>query len=75
LILADIETYNVYAGTNILQPFDPMLIIDPKGELRKHGPYNEGQVREIFDQLRIEIVAQNCRYFREFLEKFEQALA
>jgi hypothetical protein len=75
LIWADIEAYNVHTGRNI-PPFpDPMLIEDPKGELRKHGPYNEGQTREIFPKLRIDIVAQNCRYFREFLQVFEQRLA
>jgi hypothetical protein len=75
LIWADIESYNTYAKLSIQPPFDPMLIVDPKGELRKHGPYNEGQAREIFLLLRPDIVAQNCRYFADFLLEFEKRLA
>mgnify|MGYP000878480721 CR=1 FL=1 len=75
LIWADIDTYNIYASLSIQPPLDPMLIVDPKGELRKHGPYNEGQAREIFHLLRPDIVAQNCRYFADFLKEFERRIA
>ncbi len=76
LIWADIKGYNLKYGTNIPPISDPMQIWEPKEELRKHVSYSEGMSPRIFQEaLRVVEVQNNCRYFREFLEKFEQALA
>ncbi len=76
LIWADIEGYNIKYGTNI-PPFpNPMMIWEPKEELRKHVSYSEGGSPRIFNEaLRPDIIAQNCRYFAEFLREFENRIA
>ena len=76
LIWADIEGYNKEYDTNIDPFLDPMQIKEPKEELKKHVKYSEGMSPTIFkDALRVSEVAQNCRYFREFLNEFEKRIA
>ena len=73
LIWADIEGYNLKYGTSIPPLPDPMLIWEPKEELKKHIRYSEGDSPKIFEEaLRVDEVEKNCRYFAAFLSEFKQ---
>lgn len=76
LILADFDTFkNYHKNTDWL--FDATTAADvskPKEILRTFTKYNEGNVRDIFPLLRIKIIAQNHRFFNDFIQNFDKML-
>jgi hypothetical protein len=75
LIFSDIEQFNAFAKSELRFVDNPMKIDNPKRELKENSSYSEGQCPEIFKHIRIDTVAQNCHYFREFLNEFEKRIA
>lgn len=71
LILADIAIANKFYGTNAIFEGNPMLQNEPKEWLQKEYKYKTSDMGNIFKKLRIEVVAQNCAYFAEFITLFE----
>lgn len=74
LILADIARANKFYGTNAIFEGNPMLQSEPKEWLQKECKYKTSDMGEIFKKLRIEVVAQNCEYFAEFIAIFEESI-
>jgi hypothetical protein len=75
LILADIARANKFYGTSAIFEGSPMLQNEPKEWLQKACKYKTSDMGDIFKKLRIEVVAQNCAYFAEFIQVFEERIA
>lgn len=79
LIFADIETFNKLYRISHKYTKDPTMQDKPKEELRritKRGPkvFHEAHCPEIFKQLNIDTIEQNCSYFKNFLVEFDKAI-
>ena len=80
LIFADIEAFNNYYGCSIPEVSDPMKIFKPKEQLIKATgksvkQYSEVHNAKIFDLLDFNTLKSNCRYFNEFIRKFNLEIA
>ncbi|UOE48040.1 DUF4276 family protein [Mucilaginibacter sp. SMC90] len=76
LILADIEKFGSLYNCAVPEYDDPSGVIDPKGELKKISKrYNEVKNLELFHLLDIDKLIAKCSYFKDFLKKFEKAVA
>lgn len=75
LIIADIEAFNRFFNCELKYEGDPMEVEHPKEDLRnKCHRFNESFNPEIFRQLTFETVRKNCRYFHQFIIKFEKRM-
>ena len=79
LILADIEAFNNYYGTNVAAVADPMLTVMPKEVLIEATNGLNNRFKELhgpllFSLLNFDTLKQNCRYFSAFVRKFERAI-
>jgi hypothetical protein len=74
LILADIEAYNDCKSCSVPPVPDPMKEKKPEVFLKQHSDYREGQLAGIFENLRLEVVRSNCRYFQSFFDELVLAL-
>jgi len=79
LIFSDVETFNKIYKTNVKGNRDPMLIREPKEELKRvsrneRRQYRESDCPEIFRKLRFMEVYTNCQYFKEFVKAFDKLL-
>lgn len=80
LIIADIAAFNRIFKLNISYKSDPMLQKEPKELLmRKTGKcrrkFRESDNPEIFQELSFDEVKGRCRYFRDFIRDFNEAIA
>ncbi len=76
LVLADIKTFNRIYGVTYSFTGNPMLVKDPKGELeritrRKRKEYSVNDTPDLFKKLNFNTVKAKCKYFAEFIVKFE----
>ena len=79
LILGDMATFNKMYGTDHQSTHNPMLVKEPKEVLIKlthksRKPYKESHCPEIFKQLDIDKVIDNCSCFKEFITEFDSRL-
>ena len=75
LLLSDISLLNTYFGAGLQEIEDCMKIEDPKGYLqRKIRKYSTGDNPALFALMEYDKVAGNCRYFKEFTERFEKII-
>jgi hypothetical protein len=75
LILSDIEIFNQIYNSKLSPVEDPMFIEEPKEYLREREQnYNESHNPEIFKSIRFE-KALECRYFSEFISKFDKIVS
>jgi len=79
LILADINTFNNYYGTEVAEFADPMMVPTPKEVLinatRGSEQFNESHNPALFSLLNFNIVAERCRYFSAFIRRFDRLIA
>jgi hypothetical protein len=79
LILADINTFNNYYDTEVAEFADPMVVPTPKEVLinatRGSNQFNESHNPDLFSLLNFDIVAGRCRYFSDFIRKFDRLIA
>jgi len=79
IILADINSFNNYYGTEIPGYADPMKVVMPKEVLIEattslNNRFIVSHTPHLFSLLNFEIVKQNCRYFSMFIRRFEKAI-
>lgn len=75
LILSDIEVFNEIYNSSLALVDDPMQVEEPKEYLReKERKYNESHNADIFKKIRFE-KAMECKYFEEFISKFEKMVS
>ena len=79
LILADIDTFNNYYGTEVAEFADPMMVPTPKEVLinatKGTNKFEESHNPALFNLLSFDIVRTRCRYFATFLRKFDRLIA
>lgn len=74
LILSDSETFNKKYGCALPYFDNPMMVPEPKEELKKHtAKYNESDNPDVFKELHFETVCR-CDYFKEFVKKLDAAV-
>lgn len=79
LIFADIESFNKSYRTTIKPVGNPMLISDPKGKLKEatrksRKPFEESHCPDVFKLLDLDVVSNNCSFFKDFLGEFDHKL-
>lgn len=76
LIISDLPTFNSLYNCNVIYDNDPMKLVMPKEFLKTNcKKYTETSNPEIFKQLVFETLLQKCKYFEEFILKFQKAVA
>ena len=76
LIFADIDNFNKLFNTKIKFK-NPESIEDPKKQLiretrKSKRKFQESENPEVFKSLDLQVLKKNCRYFREFIDVFEE---
>ena len=75
LILADINSFNLFYKCNIDFEDNPMLITNPKEYLyelnRKYSNSHNAKIIELAD---FDVIYNNCLYFKKFINKFDLLL-
>ena len=75
LILADINSFNIYYGCSVAFNKNPMHISEPKEFLyslnRKYSETHNGKIMEKID---FDTVYNNCDYFKSFINKFDKLI-
>lgn len=79
MIFGDIETFNSKYGTAIRADKNPMMISNPKEELKRatykgRKRFEESHCPEIFEALDFDRVVSRCDFFRDFIIQFERRL-
>lgn len=75
LIISDIETFNRFFNCQLTYEGDPMEVENPKEDLKnKCQQFKESFNPDIFEQLNLKTVRQNCSYFKAFILKFERKI-
>ena len=75
LILADINAFNTYYTTDISFEGDPMEIKEPKEFLTAHNKkYSESDNSKIFLHSDFKRLYENCTYFKDFIDDFNNLL-
>lgn len=77
LILADIKNFNKCFNAKLKFNGNPMMHKEPKEHLmrqtKKHQrSYSENNCPEIFSMLDINVMIDNCAYFKDFIVTFER---
>lgn len=80
LILADIDTFNNHYGCSIPKVEDPMKVPEPKEllinatRLGTKEQFNVSHNPELFGLLNFDTIKQNCKYFSDFIKKFDEVI-
>lgn len=80
MIFGDIESFNKRYGTSLKGNRNPMTISNPKEELmsatyKSRKRFEVSHCPEIFDNLNIDNVIKNCKFFSEFITEFDARIA
>jgi hypothetical protein len=76
LLIADINSFNIYFNSNVEYLEDPMELENPKEFLKlRCKKYDESFNPEIFELLNFDLVLNNCRYFKGFISRFEKKIS
>lgn len=80
LIFGDIITFNNCYGTTLKGNSDPMMIKNPKEELKRatyksKRRYEESHCPEIFEKLDFNKVEAKCSLFKKFIHQFDERIA
>lgn len=80
LMFGDIDSFNKRYGTSLKGNSDPMMIRNPKEELmsatyKSKLRYESSHCPEIFEGLDFDKVVKNCKFFGEFIAKFDTHIA
>lgn len=75
LLLADIDCFNKIYKSNLFKILDPMKIEEPKEFLKLAtkktiASYNESHNPNLFSELNLNTLIDNCRYFSDFISRF-----
>ncbi|RYY06953.1 MAG: DUF4276 family protein [Sphingobacteriaceae bacterium] len=75
LLLADIDCINKVYNSNLSRISDPMKIEEPKEYIKLAtkkmiSAYNESHNPNLFSQLNFDTLIANCKYFSNFIDRF-----
>ena len=75
LILADIDSFNRLYKTEIVFDRNPMTQSQPEVFLKKNSHYKESDSPQIFAELQVNLLIENCLYFKRFIGDLEKMLS
>lgn len=80
MMFGDIDSFNKCYGTSLKGNSDPMMIRNPKAELmsatyKSKRKYEVSHCLEVFEGMDFDNVVKNCKFFSEFITKFDTHIA